>query len=174
MKVFVSPTSFCKPANEKARALLASFAQEITYNDLGVPLHGDEIIERLQGCDGYIAGLDYITADVIQAMPASVKVISRYGAGVDRVDLPACRARGITVTNTPGANAVAVCELAFALMLSLARDIPALHQAVLRGEWPRTSGTELAGKTLGIIGMGMIGKKLAVRAQSIRDGCIGL
>ncbi|MBR2223421.1 MAG: phosphoglycerate dehydrogenase [Christensenellaceae bacterium] len=166
MKVLVTPTSFGKPQNAAARELLGKYFDEIVYNDLGVPLKGDEIIERLQGCDAYIAGVDYITADVIEKMPESVKVISRYGAGVDRVDLEACKKKGILVTNTPGANATAVCELAFSLMLCAARNIPKLHMAVEKGEWPRNEGIELAGKRLGIIGMGAIGKKLAVRAKA--------
>ena len=124
MKIFVSPTSFLNPENAQAKALLESFADEIAYNELGVPLKGDEILERLEGADGYIAGLDYITADVVSRMPHSLKVISRYGAGVDRVDLPACKLRGIVVTNTPGANATAVCELALGMMLALARNNP--------------------------------------------------
>lgn len=166
MKVFVSPTSFRSLANQDAIRLLESFADEIVYNDLGVPLRDSEIVERLEGCDGYIAGLDYITADVVRAMPDSVRVISRYGAGIDRVDQTACRERGIILTNTPGVNAIAVCELAFGLMLALARNIPSLNSAVTQGEWPRASGIELAGKSLGIVGLGMIGKKLAIRARA--------
>lgn len=164
-KVFASPTSFQKPQNRAARELLESHA-EVTFNDLGVPLKGEQIIERLVDMDGYIAGLDYITRDVVERMPESVRVISRYGIGVDRVDLDACRARGIAVTNTPGANATAVCELAFALMLSVARSVPELDSAVKRGEWPRSEGIELAGRTLGIVGLGTIGKKLALRARA--------
>lgn len=167
MKLFVSPTSFLKPENAQAKAMLEAFADEILYSELGVPLKGDEILQRLDGADGYIAGLDYITADVVNRMPDSVKVISRYGAGVDRVDIAACTARGIAVTNTPGANATAVCELALGLMLALARNIPALHSAVMGGGWPRGSGTELSGRTLGVVGMGAIGKKLAVRAKAM-------
>lgn len=166
MKVLVTPTSFRKPENAAAQKLLESVFDEIVYNDLGVPLKGDEIIERLQGCDAYIAGLDYITDDVIKKMPTGLKVISRYGTGVDRVDMPACKEMGIAVTNTPGANATAVCELAFSLMLCAARNLPMLHQAVEKGEWPRSEGIELAGKTLGIVGLGAIGKKLAVRAKA--------
>ena len=167
MKLFVSPTSFLKPENAQAKAMLEAFADEIIYNELGVPLKGDEILQRLDGADGYIAGLDYITADVVNRMPRSVKVISRYGAGVDRVDIAACTARGIAVTNTPGANATAVCELALGLMLALARDIPTLHYAVMGGGWPHVSGTELCGRTLGVVGMGAIGKKLIVRAKAL-------
>ncbi|HSK68331.1 MAG TPA: phosphoglycerate dehydrogenase [Candidatus Limnocylindria bacterium] len=167
MKILVTPTSFLKPENAEARALLEGFADEVAYNDLGVPLQGEELLRRLDGADGCIAGLDHFTADVVRAAPVSLRVISRYGAGVDRVDLDACRERGIVVANTPGANATAVCELAIGLMLAVARDIPALHQAVGRGEWPRACGVELAGKTLGIVGLGTIGKKLAVRARAM-------
>lgn len=166
IKILVTPTSFLKPENAQAKELLESFAGEVVYNDLGRPLKGEEILERLRGADGYIAGLDYITADVIEAMPESVKTISRYGAGVDRVDMDAAKKRGITVTNTPGTNAVAVCELAFALMLCAARSIPRLDAAVRKGEWPRNEGIELLGKTLGIIGLGAIGRNLALRAKA--------
>lgn len=166
MKALISATSFLKPQNAAAKALAESFFDEIVYNDLGVPLKGDELLSRLEGCDAYIAGVDYITADVIENMPQSVKVISRYGVGVDRVDLSAAKKRGIVVTNTPGANSTSVCELAFALMLAAARNISQLHAAVSAGEWPRSEGIELAGKTLGIVGMGAIGKRLAVRARA--------
>lgn len=162
----MTPTSFEKKENARAREMLEQFADQVVYNDLKIPLKGEELLSRLEGSDGYIAGLDYITADVVRRMPDSLRVISRYGAGVDRVDLAACKARGITVTNTPGVNATAVSELVFGLMLSLARNIPQLHAAVQRGEWPRNDGMELAGRTLGIIGLGAIGKKLAARAKA--------
>ena len=166
MKILVTPTSFLKPENAAAKAKLELFADEVVYNDLGRPLQADEILERLDGVDGYVAGLDYITADVLEKAPASLKVISRYGAGVDRVDMAAATAKGIKVTNTPGTNSVAVCELAFALMLCAARNVPKLHTAVEKGEWPRSQGIELRGKTLGIVGMGAIGKNLAIRAKA--------
>ncbi|MBC5647296.1 phosphoglycerate dehydrogenase [Christensenella tenuis] len=166
MKILVTPTSFLKPENAAAKAKLEAFADEVVYNDLGRPLQAEEILERLDGVDGYVAGLDYITADVLEKAPASLKVISRYGAGVDRVDMPAATAKGIKVTNTPGTNSVAVCELAFTLMLCAARNVPKLHAAVEKGEWPRSQGVELRGKTLGIVGMGAIGKNLATRAKA--------
>lgn len=165
MKVLVTPTSFCKPQNDMAREKLEAFADEVVYNEYGRPLKLHEVKEMLDGCDGYIAGLDYITAEALDDAD-SLKAISRYGAGVDRVDLSATKAKGITVTNTPGTNAVAVCELAFALMLSLARAVPRLDNAVKNGRWPRNNGVELRGKTLGIVGLGAIGKNLAVRAKA--------
>lgn len=164
MKLFITPTSFLK--NAQAKAMAEAFADEVVYNPQSRPLEATEIVELLDGVDGYLAGLDYITSDVINRAPASLKVISRYGAGVDRVDLEAAKARGITVTNTPGTNSIAVCELAFGLMLCLARAIPRLDGAVKKGEWPRSEGTELAGKTLGILGFGAIGKNLALRASA--------
>lgn len=164
MKILITPTSFLK--NPQAKAMVEAFADEIVYNPQTRPLEAEEIIELLDGVDGYIAGLDYITAEVINRAPSSLKVISRYGAGVDRVDLDAAKAKGITVTNTPGTNAVAVCELAFGLMLCLARAIPRLDKAVKNGEWPRNNGIELAGKTLGIVGFGAIGRNLATRAKA--------
>ena len=166
MRILVTPTSFLKPENAAAKAMLEEFADEIVYNELGRPLSADEVAARLNGVDGYIAGLDTIDAGVIAQAPDSLKVISRYGAGVDRVDLPAAARRGIVITNTPGTNAVAVCELAFALMLAAARRIPQLNAAVRRGEWPRSEGVELCGKTMGIAGLGAIGKNLAVRAKA--------
>lgn len=166
MKILVTPTSFTKTENTQAREKLERFADEIVYNTYGRPVKADELPALLRSVDGYIAGLDYITADVLANAPASLKIISRYGAGVDRLDLPAAKAKGIVVTNTPGTNAVAVCELAFALMMSLARSIVRLDKAVRKGEWPRNDGMELKGKTLGIAGLGAIGKSIAKRARA--------
>jgi len=166
MKILITPTSFSKPQNAQAKALIESFADEIVYNPYTRPLEPEEILPLLEGVDGYIAGVDYITAEVFEKAPKSLKVVSRYGAGVDRVDLEAARKRGVRVTNTPGVNAVAVCELAFGLMLSLARAIPRLNEEVKRGAWPRSNGTELMGKTLGVVGLGAIGRNLAVRAKA--------
>lgn len=166
MKILVTPTSFLKPDNNAAREKLEAFADEVVYNDLGRPFTAEEVAERIKDIDGYIAGLDYITSEALENAPDSLKVISRYGAGVDRVDIDAASEKGILVTNTPGTNSVAVCELAFGLMLAAARNIPKLNKAVEDGEWPRSRGVELYGKTLGIIGLGAIGKNLAVRAKA--------
>jgi D-3-phosphoglycerate dehydrogenase len=114
----------------------------------------------LHGIDGYIAGLDGIDANALQAADR-LKVIARYGVGVDNVDLATARAKGIVVTNTPGANSVSVAELAIGLMLALARQIPEAVEAVHQGKWPRYAGLSLEGKTIGILGLGAIGKQLA-------------
>jgi D-3-phosphoglycerate dehydrogenase len=101
----------------------------------------------------------------------NLKIVVRAGVGVDNVDLNACTERGVVVMNTPDANTVSTAELALALMLALARHIPQADQSVRQGLWERKrfTGTELRGKTLGIIGFGRVGRALAQRAQ-----CLGL
>ncbi|NMC78891.1 MAG: phosphoglycerate dehydrogenase [Chloroflexi bacterium] len=116
----------------------------------------------LPGMDACIAGLDVLDQAALAAADR-LKVIARYGVGLDRVDLPAARQKGIVVTYTPGANSVSVAELAIGLMLSLARQIPAASQAASRGEWPRYIGFTLEGRTIGLIGLGAIGRHVAQR-----------
>jgi len=101
MKILVTPTSIRTAQNSDLSARLGSVCDEIVYNPHGRPLQADELLGLLSDCEGYIAGLDFITADVIRACPA-LKIISRYGTGLDRVDLTAARYAGILVTNTPG------------------------------------------------------------------------
>jgi phosphoglycerate dehydrogenase-like enzyme len=164
MKILVTPTSIRQVQNSDLIARLESVCDEIVYNPHGRPLRADELPELLTGCQGYLAGLDFVTADVIRACP-DLKVISRYGAGVDRVDLEAARDAGIRVTTTPGANSTAVAELAMGLILSLARRIPALDRSTRAGGWIRATGMEISGGTIGIVGLGAIGKKLATMAH---------
>jgi D-3-phosphoglycerate dehydrogenase len=164
MKILVTPTSFGPDSRHAAKVALETFASEIIYNPCGRPLEENEIIDLLPEVEGYIAGLDHITAKVVRCAPSSLKVISRYGSGLDRVDLKAAGKRGIVVTNTPHANAEAVADLTFGLILGVARGIPFLDREVRRGKWPRQIGCELYRKRLGIIGLGMIGKKVALRA----------
>jgi phosphoglycerate dehydrogenase-like enzyme len=92
-------------------------------------------------------------------------VISRYGVGVDKVDLQAAHEKGIVVTNTPGANSVSVAELTIGLMLALARHIPEACAATRMGEWPRVFGMTLEGKCAGLLGLGSIGKQVALRLE---------
>lgn len=164
MKILVTPTSFRAKTNIKAVEKLNSFADEIVYNDLGRPLTAAELKEMIKDCNGYIAGLDYVNEEVLEGAN-KLQVISRYGAGYDRVDLKAADKKDIIVTNTPGSNANAVADLALALILSIARKVPLLDQKTKAGEWVRSTGVELAGKTIGILGLGAIGKNVAKRAQ---------
>lgn len=165
MKILVTPTSFDRERCPEAWQLLQQFATEIVRNPYNRPLTAEELIPLLKGVDGYIAGVDDVSAQVINQAPPSLKVISRYGVGYDQVDIKACGQRGIVVTNTPGVNAESVADLAFGLMLSVARRIAVADRRTKEGGWPRITGIELYGKTMGIIGLGAIGKGVARRAK---------
>ena len=168
MKILVSPTSFKPDSSGPAAQLLREFVSngggELVFNPYGRPLTEDELPGLLQGCTGFIAGLDFITKKVIDSCN-NLKVISRYGNGYDRVDLEAAKARNIPVCITPGANSQAVADLTFALLLCIARKVPMLDSKTKEGQWVRSTGMEIYGKTIGIIGLGAIGKGVAKRAQ---------
>ncbi len=160
-RLLVTPTSYGKN-DPRLKTELEALVGEVIYNPTGKPLTSAEVEKLLPGIDGYIAGLDDINVHALAAAD-HLKVISRYGVGVDNVDLLAARQKGIIVTNTPGANSVSVAELALGLMLALARQIPEAVEAVHHGKWPRYAGISLEGKTVGILGLGAIGKQLARR-----------
>src|SRR5271169_1370398 len=109
----------------------------------------------------------FVDAAMMDKAP-KLRVIGRAGVGVDNVDLDAATKRGIVVMNTPGGNAVAVAEHTFALMLSMARFIPRAHSTTAAGKWEKKmlQGTELRGKTLGIVGLGRVGMEVARRARA--------
>ena len=108
-----------------------------------------------------------VTAPLIHAAP-KLRVIARAGTGVDNVDVPAASTRGIVVMNAPGANSISVAELALALMLALARHVPAADAAMKQGKWEKQKflGEEVREKTLGLAGLGRIGQEVARRAAS--------
>lgn len=161
MRILVTPTSLKPEKNSPALERLNAFCSDLVFNPTDKPLSEQELLPLLKDCDGYLAGLDHVTGHVMENCPR-LKAVSRYGAGYDRVDIPAARKLGIKVANTPGANAQAVAELSFALLLALARKIPYLHKATAEGGWVRSTGVELHNKTLGIVGLGAIGRKVAL------------
>ncbi len=109
-----------------------------------------------------------VTEAMLDAAPR-LRVIGRAGAGVDTIDVAAATARGIVVVNAPGGNAVAAAEHSLALMFALARRVAAADASLKRGEWLRSRyiGSELSGKTLGLIGLGRVGSEVARRAQGL-------
>ncbi len=133
-RLLVTPTSYGKN-DPRLKTEIESLTESVKYNPTGKPLSSNEVADLLPGVDGYIAGLDVIDRSAL-AKADKLKVISRYGVGVDNVDLQAAKEKGIVVTNTPGANSVSVAELALGLILALARQIPEAAQAVQQGKWP--------------------------------------
>ncbi len=160
-RVLVSATSYGKN-DPRLREELEYSCGEVVYNTTGRPLQSAELAQLLPGMDGFIAGLDTIDARALQAADR-LKVIARYGVGVDRVDLEAARRLGIVVTNTPGANAASVAEWTVTLILALARRFAEQVSATRRGEWPRVNGLSLQNRTIGLVGFGAIGKATARR-----------
>lgn len=161
MKILVTPTSLCKN-----RDILDGLSEkaELVVNTTGKPLTEEQLIPLVRDIDGYLAGLDEITGTVLRSAP-KLRAVSRYGVGYERVDIKAAKELGIKVTNTPGANTQSVADLAMGLILSAARQIPYLNGRLKDGNWDRANGREVYGKTIGIIGLGAIGKSLARRAQ---------
>jgi len=149
-----------------AAALLQDVPDWIVDARAGRPL--PELEAALLDADALIVrSATKVTRALIEGAPR-LRVIARAGSGVDNVDLDAASARGIVVMNAPGANSISVAELAMAFLLALARPIPAADAAMKARTWEKKkfSGTELRGKTLGLVGLGRIGQEVAQRARS--------
>ena len=131
-------------------------------------LSEDELVEAVALVAGIVVrSQTRITARVIEAAP-QLAVIGRAGVGVDNIDLDAATQRGVIVVNAPLANTISATEHAFALLLAVARNVPQGHESLRGGRWERSKlqGVELAGRTLGIVGLGRIGSEVARRARA--------
>ena len=162
-RVLCTPNTFGN-RDPSLRSTLEAAVREVIYNPFGRPLKAAEVRSLLKDVDGYIAGLDEIDSSALEAADR-LRIIARYGVGIDRVDVAAATAKGIVVTNTPGANSAAVAELTIAFILSLARHIIRASEAVRRGEWPVLDGIGIRGKTVGLIGFGSAGREVARRLK---------
>jgi D-3-phosphoglycerate dehydrogenase / 2-oxoglutarate reductase len=134
-----------------------------------------ELLPLVAEIDAWIVrGGTKVSRRLIEAAPR-LRWVARAGAGLDNIDVAFAKERGIGVLNVPGANAVAVAELVFGLLLGLLRQIPAADASVKRGEWDKSRymGRELRGKTLGIVGLGKIGRAVAQRARGFEMPCVG-
>jgi glyoxylate reductase len=150
--------------------LLVEFGFEVRANDQDRPLQRAELIAGVEGADALLCMLsDRIDEEVLDAAPL-LRVVSNYAVGFDNIDVAAARQRGIEVTTTPGVLTDATADLAWALLLSAARNLGAGERLVRAGEWTGWAPTQLLGEplrhqTLGIVGMGAIGQAVARRAQ---------
>ena len=130
-------------------------------------LAGDELLSAVAQSDALITRSGTaVTSELVNA-GTQLRIIGRAGVGLDNVDVEACTARGILVINAPTANIMSATEHTMAMLLALCRNIPEAHASVKRGEWTRSKfmGTELDGKTLGVIGLGRIGTRVTTRAR---------
>ena len=138
---------------------------ELVYPGLGWQLSEDELMRFLPGVKASLAGSEPYTERVLAAFP-SLRVIARAGVGYDAVDVAAATKHGVAVAITPGTNEGSVAEHTFCLILGLAKNIISQHLGVKQGGWPRGANLPLRGKTLGIAGLGRIGKAVALRGQA--------
>jgi phosphoglycerate dehydrogenase-like enzyme len=147
--------------------ILNSAGFEIRIVPPGIdPYLEDDLIALLRGCVASVAGSEPYTARVIAENP-QLRVIARAGVGFDAVDLDACDRAKIAVTTTPGVNHHSVAEHTIALLLGVARGFPGVDRRVREGRWERPSHPRVMGSTLGIVGLGRIGRAVATRASGL-------
>ena len=158
-KILVTATNYSQLCAE-AKTLLESNGCEIIENTFGRPMTFDELKVRVGDIDGVIAGVDTWNDEVFAIAP-KLKVISRFGVGVDNIDIEAARKHDIKVTNAAGGNANAVAELTVGLIIAAMRAVPQLHATTRQGAWDRFVGNELIGRTVGLLGFGNIAQKVA-------------
>lgn len=137
-----------------------------------IPYSRERMMEEIVDADAWIVGLESADKELLEKA-TKLKVVAKHGVGVDNIDIEAASALGIAVTNAPGTNNDAVADLAFGLMLSVARSIPEANNLVKNQKWGRFDGVSVWGKTLGVIGLGAIGKGVAKRASGFQMKVLG-
>lgn len=138
------------------------------------PLSEEKMLELAGEFDAFLCGDDAITRAVIDKSLPKLKIIAKYGIGVDKIDVASCTELGIPVTFCPGVNHTTVSEHTFGLMLSVFRHMQEQSNAVREGHWKRMTGHEIMGKTIGIVGLGRIGREVAKRAKAFEMNLVGL
>ena len=160
------------PIGPEGIALLETGAEV----DVKTGMKPDELLETVGGYDALVVRSETkVNREVVEA-GKKLQVIARAGIGVDNIDLDAATGAGIAVVNAPTGNTVAAAEHTIALMLALARNVPAAHHSLQSGEWRRSAfmGVEVRDKTLGICGLGRVGTEVARRAQAFGMRLVGL
>lgn len=157
-RVAVTSRSFSR--NPLLRSELLERYKLVRFNDAGASLSGDALIEFLDGQDKAIVALERITEQVIARLP-SLKVLSKYGVGLDSIDVEALERHGVRLGWRAGVNKRSVSELVISTAIGLLRDLYAANREVREGNWKQHVGAYLSGRTVGIVGLGHIGKDLA-------------
>jgi D-3-phosphoglycerate dehydrogenase len=145
---------------------------DVRLADVVQQLSEDELLVLLGDVDGMIAGDDPLTGRVFAGAPR-LRVIVRWGVGMDNVDLEAAAKFGIRVVNTPGVFGDEVADVAIGYLILLARRLHEIDRAIRRGEWAKPQGRSLAGLKLGVVGLGTIGRAVARRAIAMRMAVVG-
>ena len=157
MKIVVNPPAFYK--SDALKFKLSSLFPNTVYNQNTDYLSETELLNFLKDADAAIIGRDPVTQDTLDALP-QLKMISKYGVGLDNLDLNAIKQRGVELALTKGINKRSVAELTLSFMIGLCHNIFISAERMKRGEWIREGGQNLSGKTIGIIGCGNVGKEV--------------
>lgn len=144
------------------REMLIENGFTLVENQTTSPWTAEDMAPLLPTASAAVCGVEVYDKAALAQAPG-LRIISRLGVGLDNIDLPAARAQGVDVVNVPGGNAAAVAELAVGLLISVYRKIPAMNDDIRSGRWDRYVGSEVAGKTIGLIGFGAIARLLAKR-----------
>ena len=164
MKILLTTTSFQDTPGKHHDALRET---GFDVDTLRGPLTEEVLLPIIAKYDGVICGDDFYTQKVLETgKKGKLKVISKYGIGLDKIDLEAAEELGIKVTNCPGVNHITVAEHTFALMLAFYKNIPDEVNYARNGEWIRLTGHEMYGKKIGVAGLGRIGKEILIRAKA--------
>lgn len=173
MRILLTTTSY-QDTPGRHHKMLEESGHEIV-RDRG-PLTEGQMLELIRSkgpFDGFLHGDDAITKQVISAALPTLKALSKYGIGLDSVDVKGATDLKVPVLFTPGVNHTTVAEHTFGLLIALAKHIIPQANSVSEGKWKRITGCELAGKTLGVMGLGRIGKEVAKRARAFDMNVIG-
>ena len=162
-RILLTTTSFQDTPGEHHDRLAATGWEVVTARG---PLSEADTLAAVGEVDGYICGDDAITRRVLEKASPRLKVLSKYGIGVDKIDVAACTEMGIPLLFTPGVNHTTVAEHAFLLLLALEKNLLFHCDSTRAGGWKRQTGHELLGKTIGIVGLGRIGREVAIRAKA--------
>ncbi len=157
-RVAVASHSF--PKNPTLRRELLAKYPDAVFNETRQPLTGSALVDFLRGHDKAITGLEVLDDALFRAVP-ELRVVSKYGVGLDMIDLDAARRHGVSVRWTPGVNRQAVAELTIAFMIALSRRIVPLAADLRAGIWGHGGGRQLSSATIGIVGCGHVGKTVA-------------
>lgn len=166
MRIAVASHTFSGDA--RLRQALSAHFPDACFNGAGRMLEGGELADFLADSPAAILGLERVDAALLDRCPR-LAVISKFGVGLDSLDLALCAARGVTVLSTPGVNSLAVAELTLGLAIALARRIALGTHLLKRGLWVKNGGVQVFGKTVGLIGLGHVGKQTAAVFRGL--GC---
>lgn len=157
MKIKVSTVAFSN--NKTLVNELKKHFQDVTINEEGIRIPENKLVNFYKDADGIVVGLEKITPELLDQLP-DLKIIAKYGVGLENIDIKACNDRNIKVGWTGGVNKRSVAEMTLGFMLSLTRNLYLTSNQLKNNEWNKNGGIQLTGKTIGIIGVGYIGKEV--------------